>query len=676
MLGEDSTINRTFLRKSTNLLLGLSESRGKEAAGLAVKVPGEIIIYKLPVTASKLIKSRGYQDLLDLASSKNRKTKHKTQPPVTIIGHSRLATDGRQDFNWNNQPVNKDGSVGIHNGIIVNDEHLWSLFPSLKKKYEVDTEILLSLLQYFLKQTGSLNQAVQHAFKYIEGSVSAAVLFENTNSLLILTNTGSLYYCADRLTNYFIFASEKFILKQFLKNRLVQSQINNNNIKQIKPYQGAIIDVSTLNMQRIHINRSIEPAKAHQHEKPLLKKPSEIRDLSPKTKPVNLQQYPKDYILNAGTRDSMMKSWEDLYYSANLKRCSKCVLPATMPFIEFDEDGVCNYCRTQQRFKAKGRKALEAYINKHKSKHGEPDCIVPFSGGRDSTFALHYVKNVLKMNPIAYTYDWGVLTDLGRRNQARICGKLGVEHIIISADIEKKRQYVKNNLMAWQNRPDLGMIPILMAGDKQLLYYAFKMTQMTGIKLVIFAGAGILENALFKIGFAGVQADAYISQQHMPLKDKIKAALYYGKNYISNPRYINSSLLDTLFAFYSNFVPLEHYLMFYDYIAWNEQTILSTIMDEYNWEIEPDTKATWRIDDGTTPFYNYIYMTVAGLTEHDTFRSSQIRQDMISRDEALGLVKEENKPRFESIEWYSRTIGFDCNRSIRTINAIPKLYEV
>jgi len=68
--------------------------------------------------------------------------------------------------------------------------------------------------------------------------------------------------------------------------------------------------------------------------------------------------------------------------------------------------------------------------------------VFPFSGGRDSSYALHYIVKELGLKPIAFSYDWGMLTDLGRRNQARMCGKLGVEHILISADIRKKtRKY-------------------------------------------------------------------------------------------------------------------------------------------------------------------------------------------------------------------------------------------
>ena len=50
------------------------------------------------------------------------------------------------------------------------------------------------------------------------------------------------------------------------------------------------------------------------------------------------------------------------------------------------------------------------------------------------------------------------------------------------------------------------------------------------------------------------------------------------------------------------------------------------MLDSYGWERAVDTSSTWRLGDATAPFYNYIYYTVAGFTEHDTFRSNQIRE--------------------------------------------------
>ncbi len=63
-----------------------------------------------------------------------------------------------------------------------------------------------------------------------------------------------------------------------------------------------------------------------------------------------------------------------------------------------------------------------------------------YSGGLDSSYGVHDRKTALKMNLVAFTYDWGMVTDLTRRNQARIGGQLGVEHSVRSADIQAKRR--------------------------------------------------------------------------------------------------------------------------------------------------------------------------------------------------------------------------------------------
>ena len=55
---------------------------------------------------------------------------------------------------------------------------------------------------------------------------------------------------------------------------------------------------------------------------------------------------------------------------------------------------------------------------------------------------------------ITYTYDWGMVTDLARRNIARICGKLGVENIIVAANIHlEKNEYHSKNIKAWLKNP-------------------------------------------------------------------------------------------------------------------------------------------------------------------------------------------------------------------------------
>ncbi len=101
-----------------------------------------------------------------------------------------------------------------------------------------------------------------------------------------------------------------------------------------------------------------------------------------------------------------------------MKRCTKCLLPETMPYISFDSEGVCNYCRNYTlRNVPKPKEELFELVKPYRRAEG-PECIVPFSGGRDSCYGLHIIVKELEMTPITYTYDWGMVTDLGVETSA------------------------------------------------------------------------------------------------------------------------------------------------------------------------------------------------------------------------------------------------------------------
>lgn len=95
-----------------------------------------------------------------------------------------------------------------------------------------------------------------------------------------------------------------------------------------------------------------------------------------------------------------------------MRYCSKCILPESHATIQFDENGVCNVCQqaivkhTHIDWNAR-RKMLDDIISRYKGK-GEYDCIIPFSGGKDSTFQLWYVVKKLDLKPLVVRYNhWG-----------------------------------------------------------------------------------------------------------------------------------------------------------------------------------------------------------------------------------------------------------------------------
>lgn len=678
LVGKHSSFPVKLLKSTIDNLFKLSESRGKEASGIVVRVGQSIYVFKGPIAASKLIKLNEYKHIF---SGLIKNSENNFKFPLAIFGHSRLVTTGESELNSNNQPIIKDGAVGVHNGIIVNDLDLWKSFPALEKSYDVDTEVFLSLLQMFRrKENKSLINAVRNTFGYIRGAASVAVLSDDVDLALLATNTGSLYTCTSKSGTLLVFASEKYILKQLVRTKSLNVLFDENMILQIKAGNGGVVNLHNMEKQMFTLDGN--PSNNTQTTPTIVPK-VKINDVSPPYA-VTTSSNNGYYALKKSVKESMMRSWERLYSGEiNLRRCTKCLLPETMPYINFDKDGVCNYCRNyeqrqeQRRNPLKGERALEEFVARYRNTSGEPDCIVGFSGGRDSTFGLDYVKNVLKLNPIVFTYDWGMVNDLARRNQSRVCSKLGVEQIVVSADIKKKRGNIRKNLEAWLKKPDLGMVPLLMAGDKQFYYYFHKIREQTGAELFIFCGGHEVEETPFKYGFCNVHhgvSTVMNSLTGISSSNKLKLISYYAKHYLTNPAYINRSMFDTLFAYYCTYLLPDDYLYLYHYIEWDEKKVVSTIREKYDWEMMPDTMATWRIDDGTAPFYNYIYLTMAGFTEFDDFRSYQIREGKLTREEAFELVKEENKPRFEAIEWYARAIGLDSNRAIGIINSAPKLW--
>ncbi|MCX6148537.1 MAG: hypothetical protein NTW25_14990 [Candidatus Kapabacteria bacterium] len=394
----------------------------------------------------------------------------------------------------------------------------------------------------------------------------------------------------------------------------------------------------------------------------------DIRNLSKKDIITNINVISQDFsnLLEYNTK-----------IATKIKRCTKCLLPSTFPFISFDEKGVCVICNNYIQ-KSQGNRETELLdkIEKYRSKNGEPDSLIAFSGGRDSSYGMHLIVNDLKLKPITFTYDWGMVTDLARRNIARVCGKLGIENILVSADIRKKRLNIKLNVEAWLKRPELGMIPLFMAGDKHFFSFMNKLKIENSLKLNIWS-MNRLENTDFKSGFCGIEHNFDKKRiDYLSYGNQFKMISFYLKNFLLNPSYLNSSLPDTMSSYYSYYAePRNDYFELFDYIKWDEKQIEDTLINDYNWELAPDTKSTWRIGDGTAPFYNYIYYTVAGFSENDTFRSNQIREGMISREEALELTIRDNAPRYESMKWYFDTIGVDFESAIKVINNIPKLYK-
>ena len=101
--------------------------------------------------------------------------------------------------------------------------------------------------------------------------------------------------------------------------------------------------------------------------------------------------------------------------------CSKCVVSNQRPRITFDDNNICSACNYAETKKNvidwKERESiLKDLLNKHRSKDGSYDVIVPGSGGKDSSFVAHQLKHKYNMNPITVTFAPYIYTEWGWKN--------------------------------------------------------------------------------------------------------------------------------------------------------------------------------------------------------------------------------------------------------------------
>jgi N-acetyl sugar amidotransferase len=114
-----------------------------------------------------------------------------------------------------------------------------------------------------------------------------------------------------------------------------------------------------------------------------------------------------------------------------MKRCTKCNLPETHETITFDAAGVCNICN-QHAVKGgkidwgQRKRDLDALIEEHRGK-ADYDCIIPFSGGKDSTWTLYYLVKEYGIKPLVVRFDHGFLRPNLEENVKRAIRHLGVD---------------------------------------------------------------------------------------------------------------------------------------------------------------------------------------------------------------------------------------------------------
>ena len=154
-----------------------------------------------------------------------------------------------------------------------------------------------------------------------------------------------------------------------------------------------------------------------------------------------------------------------------VRYCANCLYPDTKPDLQFNADGVCSACvafaaRAEVDWDARRGEFLEI-VETYRSKDASNyDCIVPVSGGKDSTYQVIRLLEA-GLNPLCVTATTDSLAPIGRRNLDNI-GRLGVDHIEVNLNPLVRRRLNKLALteigdISWPEHVAIFTVPVRIA---------------------------------------------------------------------------------------------------------------------------------------------------------------------------------------------------------------------
>ncbi len=160
-----------------------------------------------------------------------------------------------------------------------------------------------------------------------------------------------------------------------------------------------------------------------------------------------------------------------------MKKCVLCLLPETHETITFDDSGVCSVCnnfgKKQEIDWAARQNALLSLVAEVKIKGSEYDCVIPFSGGKDSTFSLLYAVKELGLRTLVVSFDHGFYRKKLVENRDRTLSRLGVDFIVFKPNQRLVKKMMIQSLrdkgdFCWHCHTGISAYPLRVAVEKDI----------------------------------------------------------------------------------------------------------------------------------------------------------------------------------------------------------------
>ncbi len=314
--------------------------------------------------------------------------------------------------------------------------------------------------------------------------------------------------------------------------------------------------------------------------------------------------------------------------ATDIKRCSRCIIPTSLPSVETDSKGICNHCHKYEiryanddNTKEERKKKFENIVYRAKKLDRPYDCIVTLSGGKDSTYSLYLASKVYGLKCVAITFDNGYLSRHALNNIKAATEIAGAEHIFYTFNRNTMLRLYKMSLMksgiicapCMKGIEVCGIIatktfnpPLFMHGNSAKIGYM--------VYPEIFAGGEIF-GSLIKDEPIAKEAEQLIAGDRQKVYNAMKRLIF--RNSFMAPRV----------------------MCFHDYFDVSRDELYDTIRREMGWTA-PDDPEHMDCLIHEVPFYVHG-LKFPELTKKTAFLSGQIRLGEMEREEALDIETKE-----------------------------------
>ncbi len=332
-----------------------------------------------------------------------------------------------------------------------------------------------------------------------------------------------------------------------------------------------------------------------------------------------------------------------------LKYCVRCCMPSSNEGIQFDEMGFCQACISAEQkmhidWTAR-EKTLRDLLEHYKSLNNDYDCIVPISGGKDSTFQLHVITQVYKMRPLAVTFSHNWYTETGKFNLTNALEKFNVDHIQFTPNRKLINRLARKSLTTigdscWHCHSGVGAFPLQIAVKYKIPLLIW------GESAAEVSGRDSYEKRVLKFDrdyFTRVSAKLTAEQM---ASDEIPLRELTGFKLPSVEELEEVGVTGIHLG---------------DYLFWDDERQMEFVRDVYGWkedEVEGTYKGYKSVECRMAGVHDYTKFLKRGFGRGTDHVSADVRAGLLTRQEAFELAKMHDSERPDALDYYLEITGY------------------